>query len=207
MMKQKQLDIIGAGGQAKMVLAAAQESGWKIAAVWDRDPEKVGKKIAEIPIKNESDILANELGYALVALGNNQSRFKLVQKFKGLNWATVLHPHSWVHNSVSIGEGSIICAGAVVQPGAVIGKHAVVNTGATVDHDAVIGDFAHLAPGVHVAGYCTIEEGCFIGVGSSVIDDITIGTWSTVGAGAAVVDDWPEHWLAVGVPAKVVRNG
>lgn len=205
-MKQKKLDIIGGGGQAKVVLAAAQESGWKISAVWDRDPQKVDKEIAGIPIKNESNLQKENTEYALVALGENRPRHQLVEKFNELNWATVIHPHSWVHESVLIGEGSVICGGAVIQPGAVIGKHAVVNTGATVDHDCEIGDFVHLAPGAHVAGYCTIGDGCFLGVGSSVIDHVTIGNWSTVGAGAAVVDDLPERCLAVGVPAKVIRS-
>ena len=204
-MSKKKLHIIGGGGQAKVVLAAARASGWEIGGIWDRDSQKEGKKIAGISIQNESDLPGNDIENALVALGKNTPRYQLVQKFSGLNWVTVIHPYCWVHESVIIGKGSVICAGAVVQPGTVIGNHVIVNTSATVDHDTVIGDFTHLAPGVHVAGYCTIEEGCFIGVGSSVIDHIKIGNWSTVGAGAAVVDDLPDSCLAVGVPAKVIR--
>ena len=34
---------------------------------------------------------------------------------------------------------------------------------------------------------------------------VGIGEWSVVGAGATVVEDVPDHVVAFGVPARVVR--
>ena len=52
----------------------------------------------------------------------------------------------------------------------------------------------------------TIEDGCWIGAGAIVLDGVTIGKGSCVGAGAVVTKSIPPHSLAVGVPARVIRN-
>ena len=52
----------------------------------------------------------------------------------------------------------------------------------------------------------TIEDGCWIGAGAIVLDGVTIGRGSCVGAGAVVTKSIPPHSLAVGVPARVIRN-
>jgi acetyltransferase-like isoleucine patch superfamily enzyme len=52
----------------------------------------------------------------------------------------------------------------------------------------------------------TIEDGCWIGAGAIVLDGVRIGRGSCVGAGAVVTASVPDHALAVGMPARVVRN-
>ena len=51
-----------------------------------------------------------------------------------------------------------------------------------------------------------IEDGCWIGAGAIILDGVTIGRGSCVGAGAVVTASVPPHSLAVGVPARVIRN-
>jgi serine O-acetyltransferase len=45
-----------------------------------------------------------------------------------------------------------------------------------------------------------------LGAGSTVLGPITVGAGSKVGAGSVVVSDLPEHCVAVGVPAQIVRR-
>jgi acetyltransferase-like isoleucine patch superfamily enzyme len=52
----------------------------------------------------------------------------------------------------------------------------------------------------------TIEDGCWIGAGAIVLDGVTIGRGSCIGAGSVVTRSIPPHSLAVGVPARVIRN-
>ena len=52
----------------------------------------------------------------------------------------------------------------------------------------------------------TIEDGCWIGAGAIILDGVIIGRGSCVGAGAVVTKSIPPHSLAVGVPARVIRN-
>ena len=52
----------------------------------------------------------------------------------------------------------------------------------------------------------TIGADCDLGVGAVVLPGVTIGRGVQVGAGAVVTADLPDYTVAVGVPAKVVRQ-
>jgi len=51
-----------------------------------------------------------------------------------------------------------------------------------------------------------VEDGCWIGAGAIVLDGVTIGRGACIGAGAVVTASVPAHSLAVGVPARVIRD-
>ena len=51
-----------------------------------------------------------------------------------------------------------------------------------------------------------IEDGAWIGAGAIVLDGVTIGKNACVGAGAVVTSDVPANALAVGAPARVIRD-
>jgi len=51
-----------------------------------------------------------------------------------------------------------------------------------------------------------IEDDVWIGAGAIVTDGVHIGKGAVVGAGAVVTRDIPSHTLALGVPARVVRE-
>jgi carbonic anhydrase/acetyltransferase-like protein (isoleucine patch superfamily) len=55
---------------------------------------------------------------------------------------------------------------------------------------------------------CTVKDYAVIGVGAIVSDYATIGVWSIVGEGAVVTSGTsiPDGKVAVGVPAKIVRD-
>ena len=46
----------------------------------------------------------------------------------------------------------------------------------------------------------------WFGAGAKVLDGVTIGAHSIIGTGAVVTKDIPEYSIAVGLPAKVVRD-
>jgi acetyltransferase-like isoleucine patch superfamily enzyme len=51
-----------------------------------------------------------------------------------------------------------------------------------------------------------IEDDVWLGAGAVVLDGVTIGRGSVIGAGAVVAGDIPPYSLAVGAPAKAVKN-
>lgn len=51
-----------------------------------------------------------------------------------------------------------------------------------------------------------IEDNCNIGIGSVILMGVRIGEGSKIGANAVVNKDIPEYSVAVGVPAKVIKN-
>ena len=52
----------------------------------------------------------------------------------------------------------------------------------------------------------TIESGCWLGVRSIIMPGVTVGTGSIIGAHAVVEESLPANIVAVGTPAKVLRN-
>ncbi|WP_006520528.1 transferase hexapeptide repeat containing protein [Desulfoscipio gibsoniae] len=81
-----------------------------------------------------------------------------------------------------------------------------INLGCTVGHDTILGNFASIMPGVMIAGSVKIGIGVYIGIGSSIINGVNIGDWSLIGSGATVANSIPDHVLAIGVPAKPIKN-
>jgi acetyltransferase-like isoleucine patch superfamily enzyme len=51
-----------------------------------------------------------------------------------------------------------------------------------------------------------IGDGAWLGAACIVLDGVKIGKGAIIGAGAVVTSDIPDHCIAVGSPAKVVRN-
>ena len=194
--------VIGAGGHAKVVIATLQAAGETVAGVLDDDAARHGTVVLGVPVVGPVARAAQGEHEAIVAVGDNRTRQRIVRSLPGVTWATAVHPSAVVHPSVQIGTGSVVFAGAVIQPDTHIGNHTILNTGATVDHDGVIDDYVHLAPGTHLAGNVRLGEGVFFGIGAVAVPGVTVGAWTTVGAGATVIADLPAHVTAVGVPAR-----
>jgi bifunctional UDP-N-acetylglucosamine pyrophosphorylase/glucosamine-1-phosphate N-acetyltransferase len=135
----------------------------------------------------------------------------------------------------SVGRGAAIGADAAVgpyaylRPGTVLGevskvgaycevKNARVGAKSKVPHlsyigDAEIGEEVNLGAGTITANYdgkdkhrTTIEDGAFTGINTNLIAPITIGENAYVGAGSVVNKNIPPGKLAVGMPARVIRD-
>lgn len=55
-------------------------------------------------------------------------------------------------------------------------------------------------------GGIRIEDDCWLGAGATVLDGVTIGRGSVVGAGAVLTKPLPEYSIAVGSPARRIRD-
>ncbi len=183
--------IIGAGGQGTIVADILEAAGTPAVGMI----ELFDGPLPHIP----HDAV-------IVAIGDNQVRRAFTERLvaEGERLGTAIHPFASVAKSATIGEGSMISAGAIVLPRAVIGRGVLLNTKASVDHDSVVGDFAHISPGATVGGRCRIGEETLIALGASVASGIHVGARTVVGAGGVVVRYLPDDVTAWGVPARVV---
>lgn len=107
-----------------------------------------------------------------------------------------------------------------------VGKRFFANFHFTVLDEApvTIGDDCFIGPNVSIYTAChstdpevrnahrewarpvTIGNSVWIGGSVTILPGVTIGNGVTIGAGSVVVDDIPDNTLAVGNPAKVVKQ-
>ena len=204
-MTDKRVIVIGAGGHAKVVASTLLAAGFDIVGffVTDSESPQIATTIFGIPVRGRNELDPKVCPNAIIGVGKNDVRKKLSQQFN-FNWISVVHPFSWVHQEVSIGEGTVICAGSIIQPGAKIGSHVIINTKSSVDHDTFVGDFSHISV-AHLAGGATIDEGVFLGLHSAVLPYLHVGAWATVGAGAVVTKNVDPYTTVVGIPARAIK--
>ena len=134
-----------------------------------------------------------------------------------------------VGRGAAVGSGANVGPYAYLRPGTVLGevskvgaycelKNTRVGAGSKVPHlsyvgDAEIGAGANLGAGTITANYdgkdkyrITIGDGVFTGINTNLIAPITIGENAYLGAGSVVNKDIPPGKMAVGMPARVIRD-
>jgi sugar O-acyltransferase (sialic acid O-acetyltransferase NeuD family) len=188
--------IVGAGAQGAIVADILECAGTPAIGFVDDTP---GKDV----LGTIDDLRKIPHDAIIIAIGDNRLRRGLAEKLAGERLATAIHPFTSIASSAIIGDGSMISAGAIVQPRAVIGRCVILNTKASIDHDSVAGDFAHISVGATIGAHVHIGEETLIAAGATIVTDITIGARSIIGAGAVVVRDVADDVTAFGVPARV----
>jgi UDP-N-acetylbacillosamine N-acetyltransferase len=144
----------------------------------------------------------------IFGFGDCSARLKLSDfiREKGFLLATAIHPRATIATDVSIGDGTVVAAGAVVNPGSKIGENVIINTCASIDHECMIGSGVHVCPDVHIGCNVIIGQGAWLGIGATVREKVAIGANTLIGAGAVVIETIPENVVAYGVPAKIIKK-
>lgn len=200
---EKEVIIIGASGHGKVVADIICCSGDRVKGFLD-DNFKMGSSFIGFPIlgttNNYKDFPGAEF---VIAIGNAVIRERMVGKLQGVKWYTAIHPTAVISKiDTSIGEGSVIMANAVVNPGTTIGKHCIINTGAIVEHDNILEDFVHISVGAKLAGTVKVGKSSWIGIGATVSNNLNICENCMFGAGAVVINNIEQSGTYVGVPVK-----
>jgi bifunctional UDP-N-acetylglucosamine pyrophosphorylase/glucosamine-1-phosphate N-acetyltransferase len=128
-----------------------------------------------------------------------------------------------VGDGASVGPYSFLRTGTVLEPGAKVGaycevKNSRVGAGSKVPHlsyvgDAQIGADVNLGAGTITANYdgenkhrTMVGDGAHTGVNTNLIAPVTVGEDAYTGAGSVVNKDVPAGKLAVGAPARAIRE-
>jgi sugar O-acyltransferase (sialic acid O-acetyltransferase NeuD family) len=123
-----------------------------------------------------------------------------------LKFPKIIDPNAIIGvENVSIGHGTVICAGVIITCDIDIKEYVTLNLSCTVGHDTVIKQFSSFMPSVNISGNVMIEKGVYIGTGAKIINQLKIGEKTIVGAGAVVAKSLPPNCTAVGIPAKPIK--
>lgn len=191
--------LYGASGHAKVIIDILEANGVSIDYVVDDNP--LIKELLGYEVRRNSGVYDE----ALIAIGSNEIRHRIVQSIVVGRYMTAVHPTAVVSPRASIGCGTVVMQGAIIQSSVRMGNHCIVNTGAVVEHDCVLSDYVHVAPHATLAGNVCVGERTWIGAGSVVRQGIAIGADCVIGAGAVVIKDVPDHAVMAGVPAKLIK--
>jgi len=193
--------LYGASGHSKVIIDILNLRNIQIKKIIDDHTDLIS--IDTIPIYNNIDFLLNE--NMIIAIGDNSIRKQINNNNNKINYINAIHPNTDISPTVTIGNGTVVMAGVVINSSSKIGEHCIINSKALVEHDCIIGDFVHISPGVHLAGNVKVGEGTHIGIGAIVIQRLKIGKWATIGAGAVIIRDVPDYAVVVGNPGKIIK--
>ena len=211
----KRILVIGGGGHAKVVLDALRGRSYDIVGILESNKDKIGSCVCGVPIigTDEDAVRYFEEGvtHAVVAighLGNGAARMHCIQHLQeiGFQMDPIVHKKAIVSPYATIGDGTVVLAGAIVNAGSCIGNHCIINTGAIIEHDVIVGENVHVAPRATISGGSIIGDGTLIGMGSCVIQGRVIGRNCIVGAGSVVIRDVANGTTVIGVPSKPLKG-
>lgn len=207
--------IVGAKGFAKEILEVMHqldqlENLFFFDDVNDDIPEELFGQFPILRTFNEATIYFKTVDNQFtIGIGNPVLRKKLYGKFSALGgkFTSTISPSAVIGSfDVQIGLGSNVLSGAVFSNTAILGKGCVVYYNAIITHDCKIGDFVEISPSVTLLGRCTIDSYSQIGANTTVLPDIKIGKNVIIGAGSVVTKNLPDNCVAVGVPAKIIKQ-
>jgi sugar O-acyltransferase (sialic acid O-acetyltransferase NeuD family) len=201
---EKPVVIFGAGAHGRVI--AELLIGKRLTGFADQNPLK--RTVAGHPILgNDESVLANLQGYYIMGLGWQymKQRSELIKTAEGKGWIPyepAIAYSAIVDSKASVGGGTTVFPGVIINPNAHISNNCVLNTGCIIEHDVYIGDNTFIAPGVVIGGSTRIGSNTMIGIGATILNEIKIGNEVFVKAGLTVTHDLSDR--SVVGPSKIL---
>jgi len=210
----KNIAIYGAGGfgrEVNMLIKQInqREKQFNFIGYFDDGIQK-GEKIGKHTVlggMRELNSFPEEIN-VVFSIADPRIKAKIVAAIENekVKFPTLIHPSCIVgEDNISIGVGSIICAGTIITVDISIGDYVILNLGCTVGHDTKIGSYSSFMPSVNISGEVEIGECVYCGTGVKIINQVEVGRNSIIGAGAIVTKSLPSNCTAVGIPAKPIK--
>lgn len=131
----------------------------------------------------------NGFGYYRVHNENLQ-----IPHFKGIK----------IGHHVDIGANTCIDRGCLTDT--VIGNYVKIDNLVHIAHNVQIEDYCMVVAQAMIGGSSTIGENTYIAPGVRIIDQIKIGQNALIGMGAVVRNTIEDNKVAVGIPARIIRE-
>ena len=215
----KKLLIIGGHGSGEIAISIFEDVN-KISEEWDivgylSDIRKPGQYLGKHKVIGTTDEIEDYVskGYYIhnALFFNAKDKENRVEKFRKLKIpleanATAIHPTAYIMPGTKIGYGVLICPYVATSFGIEIENYIHIYTQGFIGHSSIIKDFSTIAAHSVIGARILINEGAHIGLNSSIRENLIIGKYSIVGMGAVVVENVDDYGIAVGNPARVIKN-
>lgn len=159
-----------------------------------------------------SKLYETGISKAAVAIGNNlndtmvkQKAIKYAKKI-GYEFPVIKGENIVIHRGVTIGEGTILRDGCIIQSNSKIGNFSMIGDRAVISHDAIIGNYSQIVTGCVVGRGVTIGSSVFLGFSAVINNDLRIVDGCTIGALSFVNKDCLVKGLYFGQPAILKKE-
>lgn len=205
--------IVGCGGFGREVhdvidAINAEKPTWHLIGYVDDSPTEENRSLVERRgsrvLGGVADLATMDPAHAVIGIGSGAVRHSIDDRLKAMGWAsaTLIHPAATCGAEVSIGDGSVVCAGARLTTNIRLGRHVHININSTVGHDSILHDYVTVNPLVAISGGVQVGSETMLGTHSAVLQNLSIGARAIVGAASCVVKPVPDHTTVKGVPAR-----
>lgn len=197
--------VVGSGGHGRELVDVARAAGYDVVGVVSADPPEPNllERLGVTWLGGDDHLDGPGVPHVLgLGYPDVRARVDAALMARGLQAATLVHPHSSIGSDVHLGDGVVVAAGVRITTNVVLGRHTHIGVGSVISHDCRLGDHVTLAPGVSMSGDVRVGDRVFIGVGAVVVPGCAIGDDAVIAAGAVVVSDVPAGVTAKGVPAR-----
>jgi sugar O-acyltransferase (sialic acid O-acetyltransferase NeuD family) len=207
--------IVGAKGFAKEVLEVCHQNSClnNLAFYDDINLELTGTLYSKFPVLKSPEEAKKHFSKFntdfTIGIGNPKLRILIYEKFiklGGLFKSTISSTAIIGSFNSVIHEGCNIMQNVVITNDVEVRKGTIINQLTSIGHDVIIGEFCEICPNVSISGNCIIGENTFIGTGAIILPKVKVGKNVIIGAGAVVSKDLPDNCVAVGIPAKIIRQ-
>ncbi len=151
-------------------------------------------------IKNDTNII--------IANGEPSHRKNLLERVRStkFNLGRITDITTRISEFSIIDYGVILCPNTSVSSGAKIGMNVLINNSSIIGHDVEIGINSVVSSMVNLGGSSKVGDNSYIGMGSQIKESVTIGNNAIIGMGSIVTSDIPDNVIAMGYPAKVLKE-
>lgn len=206
----KKIYIAGAGGFGQELASWLCTPGG-LPADWQLlgflDDAASGEPLPGVPVRGTiKGFKPGENEWVLMGIGAPPAKMAVHEQLGalGAKFITYVHPSATTAASATLGDGCVLCPGALVSHRASLAACVTLNAYATVGHNAVVGACSTASSHVDITGGAIIGEAVLLGSHASVLPGVQVGDRATVGASSVAVRDVTAGTVVFGVPAKKI---
>ncbi len=210
----KEIYALGVGHSTPLFIEIAEAAGWHVAGLYHYNDERTGEEDHGFKILGSFDDLYHQDirgKHFLPTMGDMRIRRDVINTLSRMGGGipTIVHPSAHVSRFATIAEQGVVIGDRVeLQSDVIIENNVIIRSDVTVCHNTTIKQDVFVGPKALVGAYITIEDLAYIGQGSILISGKAehIGRNTLVGAGAMVTKPLPENVVAVGSPARIIKE-
>lgn len=210
----EEIYVLGVGGSTPVFIDIAESCGYRIAGLYHYNGERTGEKDHGYPILGSfEDLYQSDIKGKMFLLSQGDMKIReevtnQLIKRDGIV-PTLIHPTAVISRYADISdEGVVIGANCIVQADSIIKSNAVLRDMALVCHQTTIGNYCFVGPKALVGAHIEVKDFAFIGQDALLVSGKVgiVGEKSLLGAGAVLTKELSANVIAVGNPARVIKE-